>query len=506
MALSPSIARRGRKRSTESSHQAIIDIGSNTVRMVIFGGAPRAPVTLFNEKVVARLGRDLEPGGGLSQDAMDLALEGLARYAQLLSDLEIERVDAVATAAVRDASNGEAFLNEVRALGLSPRLLSGKEEAEVSAMGVIGAFPGVGEDSSAVVADLGGGSIEFTRISGSTFEERSSLPLGTLRLLELAERPADKALKSIAKKLGKAGWGEPIHAPLYLVGGIWRAMAVYAMESRNWPLSDPHGYTMKPKEALALAKELTVLDPKTIGQSERISAMRAQQMPAAALLLRAMVEQQEPERLVISAWGLREGLLFEKLDAPTRRADPLMAALDLFAAQRGLTHSLAARVSAWTVGAVPAGAKASERIRLAATKLALASMSIEPNLRQHQAMDWALHKRWIGLDDAGRAMVAMAIAANGNHTDIPQDFMCLAREDQLNEAICWGLATRLCRRLGALAPGSLENSHLSIEGGRLVLEIAPNQDALLFGPTGKDMALLADRLDLKPEMRVLAGS
>jgi exopolyphosphatase/guanosine-5'-triphosphate,3'-diphosphate pyrophosphatase len=128
--------------------------------------------------------------------------------------------------------------------------------------------------------------------------------------------------------------------------------------------------------------------------------------------------------------------------------------------------------------------------------LALASMQIEPNIRLPQAIDWALHKRWIALDGKERAMLAAAIAANGNQLDPPASVKALASEEALEEAICWGLAVRLARRLGACSRRSLQVSRLLVQGNTLVLRLATSHGALFGLPTEKDMKLLAGRLGL----------
>lgn len=503
-----SLRARGQNRSGAfSGHkagQAVIDIGSNTVRLVIFGGAPRAPTVLFNEKVVARLGHDIAETGLLAEDAMEMALSGLARYALLLRDLGIRDVNVVATAAVRNSRNGIAFLDQVSALGLSPRLLSGEEEARISAMGVVGAFPGL----DAVVADLGGGSIEFTRITDGTCEAGASLPLGTLRLHEMRQgkngaRSVSDMSRTIQTMLEEAGWADPVMAPICLVGGAWRAMAVYAMTQRDWPLSDPHGYEMSRKDAVALAKDLSSKDAQELRKIPRISSMRAGQLADTAILLQAMLECQQPDRLIISAWGLREGLLFDRLDPVEKRQDPLLSAMSLFATQRGASPSFVTRVAGWTVGALPPNGTGTERLRLAATMLALASMQVEPNLRLHQAAEWAMQKRWVGLEPDERAMIAMTVRANGNDLSIPEEFERIASREQLDEAMSWGLAIRLCRRLGGQSRRSLEVSRLQVEDARLVLELEESHAALYGVPTRKDMRLLSRALGLEPELRII---
>lgn len=479
--------------------RAIIDIGSNTVRLVVYGGSMRAPVVLLNEKVAARLGREMAQTGRIPEDSMELATKGLRRFKLLLEELEIEDIETVATAASREAENGAEFIDAVKEIGFDPRVISGEEEARLSAQGVMGAYPG----AEGVMADLGGGSLELIRIAGDETSEATSLPLGTLRLAGYGD-DASSMRKALGKQLKKGGWGEPIGAPLYLVGGTWRAMAVYAMEKVGHPLSDPHGLWLDPKRARVLAEDLAQASAETLQQIERISTMRSATMPHAAVLLQAMLKKLQPERLIFSSWGLREGLLYDRLEAGARSQDPLLAGLTLFSAQRGAPPRLATRVAGWTVDAVPAGEHGSERLRLAATMLALASMQIEPNLRLHQAVDWALHKRWIGIEANERAMMAAAVCANRNQLDLPDEVRVLASEAALQEAIGWGLSVRLARRIGARSRRSFQVSRLLRDSDRLVLQLRESHKDLHGIPTDKDMTLLSNHLGLDYDVQIIA--
>ncbi|WP_296722116.1 Ppx/GppA family phosphatase [Erythrobacter sp.] len=475
--------------------RAIIDIGSNTVRLVVYGGSMRAPMVLLNEKVTAKLGREIATTGRLADEAIALALRGLKRFALLLEDLGIHDVETVATAAARDAANGPEFVEQLRAIGLKPRVISGEEEALLSAHGVIGAFP----DARGIVADLGGGSLELVRVAGGTADTASTLPLGTLRLPDFRKGGRGEMTKALDKAIRKAGWDLAEIAPadngaLYLVGGTWRAMAVYAMAARDHALSDPHGFELDAASAQELVAALAGSESDALKERDRISAMRAEKLPDAAVLLGALLTRLNPDKVVFSSWGLREGLLYDRLPAHSRTQDPLLAGVGVFASQRGAPATLAMRMAAWTLDAAPAREHGSERLRLAATMLALASMQIEPNLRLPQAIDWALHKRWVGVGGEGRAMMAAAIAANGNQLDLPGRVRALASEEALEEAARWGLALRLARRLGASSRRSFEVSQLVVEDGALVLKLAESHEALFGIPTEKDMKLLAGRL------------
>ncbi|MEE4288215.1 MAG: Ppx/GppA family phosphatase [Erythrobacter sp.] len=489
--------------SGNTASRAIIDIGSNTVRLVVYGGSMRAPTVLLNEKVTARLGRDIGRTGMLADEAVEIALTGLARFVLLLGDLDVRDVTTVATAAVREASNGPQFVEQLRALGLDPRILSGEEEAILSAHGVAGAFPG----ASGLVADLGGGSLELVNLAAGEVSDPVSLPLGALRLPDYrpkGDAKGDKMRSALEKAITKGAGKRASGATLYLVGGTWRAMAVFAMQSASHPLSDPHGSELSVKHTLAITRALTDETTDSLKARERISPMRAEKLPDAAILLQAMIAALEPARIVFSSWGLREGLLYDRLPPEARAQDPLLAGISTFAALRGAPPMLSARMASWTIDAAPAREHGSERLRLAATMLALASMQIEPNIRLPQAIDWALHKRWIAIGGAERAMLAAAISANGNVLDLDGRVRALASEAALDEAINWGLSIRLARRLGARSRRSLDTSRLLVCGDDLVLRIGESHAALASGPVEKDMKLLAGRLNLSPRVDIVA--
>jgi len=495
----PSAARRGHAAESRPD-RAVIDIGSNTVRMVVYRGSQRAPEVWLNERVSARLGRDLAATGQMPEKAMDFALSALARYATILRDLGVDDVQTVATAAVRDAANGAAFLERVRAVGLSPRLLTGEEEAMGSAFGVIGAIPG----ARGTVSDLGGGSLELVMIEDGDCHDGCSLPLGTLRLPALRQKGHAAFGKAVGREMARAGWAAAHPGPLYMVGGTWRALAAYALRSSDHPLTDPHAFALDTAEADRIARKVARLDPAVLAPIPGISPLRAAGLPDAAAMLRIMLAELQPEGVVFSSWGLREGLLFQRLTPAARRQDPLIAGVTQFAAPRGGSATLAALMAAWTADVVRAESSGSERLRLAATILALASAHVEPNWRARHAFEWAMDKRWLGVDPGGRARIAAALLAACGRIAPPPELERLASWEDLSQAVSWGLAFRLCRRLGAGSRLSLTASALTLDRDRLVLRIDPSRAQLATDPVTGDLKALAQWLGLEPEVRVSA--
>ena len=476
--------------------RAVIDIGSNTVRLVVYDGPLRAPDVIWNEKVAARLGRDLSTTGKIPPTAAKEALGALARYALIVEDLGVQQIQTVATAATREATNGAAFLKKVSKLGLNPQQLSGELEARTSALGAIGAFPG----AQGTVADLGGGSLELVSIESNDWHHGSSLPLGTLRLPAL--RSKRNFGKRVRKELNNVGWAHAHPGPMYMVGGTWRAFASYAMNATDFPLSDPHGFRIDADIALKLCMKLVRAKPKKLQSISGISPMRAGSLPDAAALLKVMITEFEPDSLIFSSWGLREGLLFDQLDDVQRTQDPLLAGVIAFAGARDASITVATRIAGWSVGITGDHGESNERLRLAAIQLSLALQRVEPNLRYNYATEWALDKRWIGCDARGRAMICSALLGSLGRTEVPNSFRKLASDDDLREGLAWGLGMRVARRLGAGSHAMMTTSSLTRKKNRLVLRLDNSRKAMAHYPLTYDLEVLAGWLDLEPKIRI----
>lgn len=443
--------------------RAIIDIGSNTVRLVVYGGPPRAPVTLLNEKVTARLGKHVAETGKLSDKAVESVLTALRRYRALLDLAQVPRVDVVATAAARDATNGPEFLARIQAIGFAPRLLSGVEEAETSATGVLGAFPG----ASGIVGDLGGGSLELVDIADGGTSHGVSLPLGSLRLPLLRARGDRVFVREISRMLAGADWAAEPEATLYLVGGSMRALGRAMMVQLGWPMDDTHGFALDAAKALELARKFARRG-QVLAQIDGVSASRAASIPDAAALLVLLLQKLEPKGIVFSSWGLREGILFGSLPDEMQRQDPLLAGVSAFVEPMGVDTAL---VEATVTAIKEVAPRASSAVGRSAIMLCLAAGRIEPNLRRELPMEWGLQKRWVGVDNAGRAALASALRASlgkGGAGLVP--WSDLAPQDLLFDARTLGHATRLCRRLSAGSARVLEKVRLRIANGTVAIE------------------------------------
>jgi len=471
---------------------AIIDIGSNSVRLVVYSGATRIPSVIFNEKVLAGLGRGVGETGAIAPDAAQRALAALERFHLLVRQMNAARTRTVATAAVREASNGEAFLDRVRALGFRPRILSGHEEAKRAGQGVLSAIP----DADGIVGDLGGGSLELVEVAGGRVLRSASLPFGVLRLDALVEKGS--FAKKVAKAVAAAGFeGACEGRPFYMVGGSWRALARLDMALNRHPLPVTHQHAMAVTRPRALRDELARVGKADMDDIPSVSVSRFPTLPNANLLLDALVGVLDPDRLVVSAFGIREGLLFDELSKEQRALDPLIEGAREAGAGLGRFAQHGDLLDAWIAPAFDDDPRRA-RLRLAACLLADIAWAAHPDFRAERGIDMALHGNWVAIDAAGRVMLAQALFCNfGGGRDLPyRDIAALCSPGELQRASAWGFAMRLGQRLSGGVAAGLQKSRLSREGGVLKLHVGADTKALRGEIVERRLKMLASSLGL----------
>ncbi len=456
----------------------IIDIGSNSVRFVAYGGSARVPSVLFNEKVMAGLGQGLGADGMLAAPSAERALAALTRFSTLSKALALVRVQTVATAAVRDAGNGAEFLAQVAALGFEPMLLPGPEEARLAGLGVLSAIP----DANGIAGDLGGGSLELVPVADGVVGEGVSLPLGVLRVPPEQADPAALA-GDIVRAIGRNGIARAAAGrALYLVGGSWRSLALLDLHLTSHPLPIVHAHRIAPSRVPELRAALLGADRNALRAVPALSSSRIPTLPAAAALLEALTATLEPSELVVCAYGLREGLLFRELDADTQAADPLLCAAREIGSRYGRFDDHGDLIDRW-IAPVFDDKPAHARLRLAACLLADIAWGAHPDYRAERAVDMAVHGNWVGIDAAGRAMLGLALfAAFGGTNGFDARIAALCTPEDRTRAQSWGLAIRLAQRLSGGVAGPLEVTRLARDEDALVLAL-PSQASALSGET-----------------------
>lgn len=305
------------------SRVGVVDVGSNSVRMVVFDGAARSPAYFYNEKVMAGLGQGLAETGMLYPKGRARALSALKRFALLAKGMEIGPLTCVATAAVREAKDGPEFQRQVeQETGLRLHVIDGAEEARLSAQGVLVGWP----EAQGIICDIGGNSMELAVLGGGKVGARATSPLGPFRLQQV--KGGRKELTAhirehIARLAAAVGLG---HERLYLVGGSWRAIARLDMERRNYPLLVLHEYRMDPENLLKTLDWVAKQDMAALRAKTGTSEARMELVPLASMVLRELIETFKPKEIDVSSYGIREGLLYEKMPDKLRARDPLIEA------------------------------------------------------------------------------------------------------------------------------------------------------------------------------------
>jgi len=453
---------------------AVIDIGSNSVRLVVYEGLTRSPTPIFNEKVLCGLGREVQSTGLLAADAVEKALAALRRFRTLCDRIEVPQLLVIATAACRDATNGRAFVDEAeRVCRTKIELISGKREAELSALGVVSGF----HRPDGIVGDLGGGSLELTDIHGVRVKPGVTLPLGGLALQDVSAKSVKKAEKIVKKALGgarllEAGAGRTFYA----IGGTWRALARLHMWQTGYPLHVMHGYVIPAREALDFSGLVHRVNPETLSQIEVVADARRPLLSYAALVLEHLVRLARPKDIVISALGVREGLLFSLLTEEERRKDPLIAAASELNLLRSRSPAHGQELITWTdrfIASSGLDETAEERrLRHAACLLADIGWRAHPDYRGEQSLNIIANAAFVAIDHPGRTFLALAVFFR--HVGLVDEELSprlreLASTRVLDRARVLGAALRVAYLVSASTPGVLPRTPMLVERGRLVL-------------------------------------
>lgn len=385
----------------------VIDIGSNSVRLVVFDGAARSPAYFYNEKILCGLGAGFSETGRLNPEGRLRAISALRRFAALTEGMRVSPLVTVATAAVRDASDGADFRDQVaRETGLTIHVVDGAEEARLSAQGVLLGWPG----AQGLVCDIGGSSMELAELlGGGAVGQRQSSDLGPLKLMGI--RGGRKAVRAhIRERI--AALHERFPGPpdrLFLVGGSWRAIARIDMERRGYPLKVLHEYRMTPKAILQTIKYISAFDIDELRAQTGTSEARMQLVPLASEVLKALVREFRPREVAVSSYGIREGLLYEQMSDELRHRDPLIEAARhseaVNARMPGFGRALYRFVEPLFSNAKPTR----KRLVRAACLLHDVTWRAHPDYRAEVCFDNATRANLGGLDHAERVFLGLAL-------------------------------------------------------------------------------------------------
>jgi exopolyphosphatase / guanosine-5'-triphosphate,3'-diphosphate pyrophosphatase len=465
--------KRPRKRA---SSVAVIDIGSNSVRLVVYEAMTRSLVSLFNEKTLCGLGREVQSTGLLAPDAVAKALTSLRRFRALCKIMKVGRVYAIATAACRDATNGPDFIAKAeRICGIDIEILSGPREAKLSALGVVSGI----HNPDGIVGDLGGGSLELIDVRGNRVRQGVTLPLGSLALQDASDKSLKRAERIVRTDLSgvaqlKAGRGRTFYA----VGGTWRALARIHIIQSGYPLRVMHGYSIPASDALDFAHRLRRLaSTNMLANIEAVADARRPLLTYAALVLEYVIRVAQPKTIVFSTFGVREGLFYEMLSQTERSKDGLICAAQTLNQLMSRSARHAQELIGWTDRLVRVvklrETDEDRRLRHTACLLSDIGWRVHPDHRGEETLNLISNGNFGSVSHQGRAFVALSVfyryAGLSEENEPPVAIRDLVPPAMVERARVLGAAFRVAHLISAARPGVLPATHFRSGGRKLML-------------------------------------
>lgn len=443
--------------------QGVIDIGSHSVRMVVYHAPVRVPLPLFNEKYYCALGQGLATTGKLNPKGVTLAHKVLARFMVMARRLGVDDITILATAAIRDAQDGAAFVQKVeQGCGVSITVLSGEEEAELAAKGVIASI----HHPVGISADLGGGSIELAHINGADIREQSSFEVGALRLVDIGEDNPAAMAELIDRELGSIDWLSNVNSEtIYAVGGSFRTIAKMHMRQTGYSLPILHEYCLSREEIDRVVALYGTLSSKEISELPSVPKKRAKTMFPAALVLQHLMQCSQAKRVVFSVSGIREGFLYGQLSSKQKQEDPLFSSAADLASLAGRHGHYADELFSWMQPLFAEESGREQRIRYALCILSELAWTVDPNFRAKWAYHRVIQSSIKGLNHRERVMLASALfhrykvkCKNDRET-----LQLFSERDHL-WAKCVGMVANLAFHISGGKQGNLHHAKLEVSG------------------------------------------
>ncbi len=449
---------------------AVIDIGSNSVRMVVYHGLKRVPLPLFNEKYMCALGKGLARTGKLNPTGVKQAELAIARFLVMAKRLEVASLDIIATAAVRDAKNGAAFVAGLEAQhGIEITVISGTREAELGAKAILSSF----HEPFGITADLGGGSMELATVTRSHIGDVASCHLGSLRILDSSEGDRAAMETMIREELKSMPWLKSFAPPtIYAIGGGFRALAKLHIRKTQYPLDLVHEYAMSKRSVNQMVERLLALTPAQIAELPGISSKRAPTLVPTALVLQRLLALTGAREVRFSVSGIREGFFYDLLGPRLQKEDALLSSAGDLAALIGRQGSYAQELHDWMTPLFPTEPLAWQRVRMALCKLSELAWAIDPNFRANWAYQRIIQSSLKGIDHKERLMLALALYHRyqtrwkGDKSEIN-----LLDERERLWSRCVGLSANLAFQLSGGRAGNLYHAKLAFHDAQVSLAL-----------------------------------
>jgi exopolyphosphatase/guanosine-5'-triphosphate,3'-diphosphate pyrophosphatase len=462
---------------------AVLDIGSNSVRLVVYERHARALTPLYNEKSACALGRGVGQTGRLADPNVAQALNAIKRFALVARMMRVGKVYVLATSAVRDAANREEFVSAVEAMMESPvQVLSGEEEAHYAALGAVAGIP----EFVGMVGDLGGGSLELSSISHGADTDGQSFQLGVIRLQDDSNGSPSRAAGIVRERLEKSHLAKQgKEASFVAIGGTWRSLAKLHQIVSDYPLHMVQHYVVDAEEMMAFCAEI-INAPTLKGYSgaENVSSSRRELVPFGAAVMLEVLKAGQFANVVFSALGVREGYLYGKLDEREQAIDPLIQGAEELSVLRSRSPAHASDLVEFTGQflAVSGMLETAEqaRLRIVACLLADIGWRAHPDYRGPQSVDAVAYGSLSGVDHAGRSFLAQVIAIryDGLKSKSALALADLTTPDMMARARLIGALFRVAYPMTAAMPGILPRIRFEAEDKALILVLPADLEFL----------------------------
>lgn len=490
------------KPGSPAGRVAVVDIGSNSVRLVVYDAPTRLPIPMYNEKAQCALGRGMGQTGMLHPEGVECALKSISRFYGLAHAMGVETLDMVATAAVREATDGPAFAKRIsEMLGHDIQVLSGEDEAKYAALGLLMGVP----DADGVIGDLGGGSLDLVGLDKGKFGKSATFALGHLRLAEASGGNPEKARSVVDAALSELSWLKKVKGrTLYAAGGSWRAIARILIDQTSHPLHVVDNFTISADTACSILHLISGAGRHSLELIPGIPKKRVDTLPFAAAALEGMLIASGAETLQFTGFGMREGVLLSVLPDAMRHQDPLLSACKTMTERTGRFALHGREIQNWVAPLFPDETPPEERLRYAACLMSDIGWNEHPDYRAEHTFIRVLRIPYAGLTHPDRALLAstLYVRQNGDMGDaLIRPILGLLDVGQLSWIRVTGLALRLAHTISGSAPGLLARTSLRVNKDKLYLKVAEeDRTALLSEAVERRLKTLARSLGLKSKI------
>ena len=464
---------------------AVLDIGSNSVRLVVYERHARALTPLYNEKSACALGRGVGQTGRLADANVAQALDAIKRFALVARMMRVGKICVLATSAVRDAANRQEFVDAVEALMDSKvQVLSGEQEAHYAALGAVAGIPGF----SGIVGDLGGGSLELSSIIDGNDTNGESYEIGVIRLQDDSGSSPVRAAGVVRERLEKSSLSRAKKGESFAaIGGTWRSLAKLHQIVRGYPLHMVQHYVVPASDMIQFCQDIINAPTlKGYAGADNVSSSRRELVPFGAAVMAEVLQTGGFANVVFSALGVREGYLYGLLDKREQAIDPLIQGAEELSVLRSRSPAHGSDLVEFTGQFLDVSGTAEtneeRRLRTVACLLADIGWRAHPDYRGPQSVDAVAYGSLSGVDHPGRSFLAQVIAVryDGLKSKAAAPLAGLATAELTARARLIGALFRVAYPMTAAMPGILPRIRFEVTGNALSL-LLPGDLAFLDG-------------------------